>query len=71
MVEEILDGRQPPTLQLDQLFSPLPVTSNERKLVAAMLADGQEVDSNILLFPVRRTRILTEGVAVRRAAPAW
>ena len=26
-----------------------PVTSDERKLVAAMLAEGQELDSNILL----------------------
>ena len=31
-----------------------------------MLAEGQELDSNILLSPVRRTRIFTEGVAVRR-----
>jgi hypothetical protein len=34
--------------------------------MAAMLAEGQELDSNILLSPVRRTRIFTEGVAVRR-----
>jgi hypothetical protein len=34
--------------------------------MAAMLAEGHELDSNILLSPVRRTRIFTEGVAVRR-----
>ena len=31
-----------------------------------MLAERQELDSNILLSPAGRTRIFTEGVAVRR-----
>jgi hypothetical protein len=34
--------------------------------VAAILVEGQELDPNILSSPVRRTRIFTEGVAVRR-----
>ena len=53
IVEAILDGRQPPTA----IQAHYPVTSDERKLVAAMLAEGQKLDSNILLSPVRRTRI--------------
>jgi hypothetical protein len=38
----------------------------QRILDEDALAEGEELDSNILLSPARRTRIFIEGVAVRR-----